>query len=295
MNYIVFDLEWNQPANDQALVRKPLYLSGEIIEIGAVKLDEDFQTVDQLKLYIKPQYYTRMHHRIASLTGISDRCLEENGLPFPEAYRKFQQWCGEDYGYMTWSDSDLPVLIDNMLLHGLDASHMPPCFDIQRMFDRELMRSERQYSLDAALEVLGVQGEKAHDALHDAKNTVKVCDHLELESYIEEYGARVFAEPPDLTVYETRQDLLSAKAVTAFRCPWCGEETETEGWVPLNGHRFMSMGVCGEEDEFLLIVSVLRCPEGGFQASRLLYEMSDDLWEQYQDKLELQKASEAGV
>lgn len=208
MDYIVFDLEWNQPANDTVLVTEPVYLSGEIIEIGAVKMNAEFKIVDELRLYIKPQYYEKMHHRIASLTGINDKTLAREGLPFPEAYEKFAAWCGEDYGFMTWSDSDLPVLIDNMLLHGIDASAMPPCFDAQRMFGRELMRETRQYSLDAALEVLGENGDKAHDALHDARNTVKVCDHLELETYIEEYGAQVFAEIPEPRVYDSVQQIL---------------------------------------------------------------------------------------
>lgn len=288
MEYIVFDLEWNQAPNEEALVTEPVFLDGEIIEIGAVKLSEQFKIVDERKIYIRPQYYTRMHHKIASLTGISDRQLEKEGKPFPEAFREFQEWCGQDYGYMTWSDSDLPVLINNMLLHGLDISDLPPCFDAQRMFDRELMREDRQYSLDAALEVLGEKGDKAHDALHDARNTVIVCNHLDLETYIEEYESRVFSEQPCLNRYDSVSELLKAPEVMKVVCPWCGETMEAENWVSLKGHRFMAMASCGEEDEFLVVVSCHRCPRGGYQASRLLYEMSDDLWDQYQDLLELQ-------
>ena len=291
MDYIVFDLEWNQPANETQQVLTPVFLTGEIIEIGAVKLNEKFETVDELKLYIKPQYYTRMHHRIATLTGISDRTLAEKGEPFPEAYARFAQWCGEDYGFMTWSDSDLPVLIENMQLHGIDASAMPMTFDAQRMFGRELMWTDRQFSLDAALEVLGVTGDKAHDALHDARNTVKVCDRLELETYIGEYGSRVFSEPASEKVYDSVAQILAAPEAAQVVCPWCGETMTCREWVPLNGHRFAAMGSCGEEDEFLVYLTPLQNPQGGYRISRLLYEMSDDLWDQYQDKLELQAAN----
>ena len=43
MNYVVVDLEWNQAMNSQASVfnKLPIRLRGEIIEIGAVKLNED--------------------------------------------------------------------------------------------------------------------------------------------------------------------------------------------------------------------------------------------------------------
>ena len=44
MSYIVLDLEWNQAMSSNASVfnRLPIHLSGEIIQIGAVKLDDDF-------------------------------------------------------------------------------------------------------------------------------------------------------------------------------------------------------------------------------------------------------------
>ena len=40
-NYIVFDLEWNQSANGKE--RSVPHFPFEIIEIGAVKLNENFQ------------------------------------------------------------------------------------------------------------------------------------------------------------------------------------------------------------------------------------------------------------
>ena len=288
MNYIVFDLEWNQPANETAVVKEPVYLTGEIVEIGAVKLDETFKIVDELRLYVMPKYYTKMHRKIASLTHINDKCLQEKGMPFPEAFQAFRQWCGEEYAYMTWSDSDLPVLIDNMLLHSLDASQLPVCYDIQRIFAREIMRTDRQYSLDAAIELLGEQGDQAHDALHDARNTVKVCDHLDLEIYLEEYGSRVFTEQPCNRVYDSVAEILSDEGLREFDCPWCGEPIRCKNFIPMPHHRLMTMGVCAQEDEFILYLECLPCAGGGFRVSRLLYEMSDDLWDRYQDALELE-------
>ncbi len=295
MNYIVFDLEWNQPANETVVVTEPVYLTGEIIEIGAVKLDDRFQIVDELRLYVMPKYYTKMHHRIASLTHINDKCLQENGVTFPEAFQKFRQWCGEEYAYMTWSDSDLPVLIDNMLLHGLDISEIPVCYDIQRIFAREIMRTDRQFSLDTAIEILGEHGDEAHDALHDSRNTVKVCDHLDLDTYLEEYGSRVFAEQPSSRVYESMTEILGDENLRAFECPWCGEPIHCDPWLQMPHHRLMAMGVCPQEDEFIVYLTCMPCAAGGFRVSRLFYEMSDDLWDRYQDALEVQASREQPV
>ena len=51
MNYIVFDLEWNQ--NPDGRRHPDSRLPFEIIEIGAVKLNEKFDVI-----YIDPPYNT---------------------------------------------------------------------------------------------------------------------------------------------------------------------------------------------------------------------------------------------
>lgn len=284
MNYIIFDLEWNQSASEAAAVTEPVYLTGEIVQLGAVKLDERFRIIDEKRLYITPRYYTKMHRKVASLTGIHDRDLRAQGRPFPDAFADFQEWCGEDYSYMTWSMSDLPVLVENMQLHGISTDNLPECYDIQRIFGRELMRSSRRYSLDHALEILGKKGDVAHDALHDARNTALVCDQLELEAYLEEYAARAFAPEPDRRVYESAKALMEAEI--RFPCPWCGELTKGEKWLTLSPDEYMTMAECPQEDAFF--VHLERFPQrgGAFRARRMIYEMSDDLWEVYQDTKE---------
>ena len=289
MNYIIFDLEWNQPPDETAIIQKPVYLTGEIVQIGAVKLDDSFRPVDELRLYIQPQYYTRMHRRIASLTGIHDRDLKEKGCSFPEAFGKFQEWCGTECSYMTWSTSDLPMLVDNMQLHGMDTDELPVCYDIQRIFDREIMRSSQRHSLDHALEILNEQGDAAHDALHDARNTAKVCDHLDLDDYIEEYGSKVFFEQPNLHAYESHREVLEDAGVSEFSCPWCGEQVTCEEWIP-HYSGYIAMGKCPEGDEFFVQLQVRKHMDGTFRIQRLFFEMSDDLWEIYQEKKDAEKA-----
>ena len=285
MNYIIFDLEWNQPPEESATVQSPVYLTGEIVQIGAVKLNDAFAMVDELRLYIRPQYYTKMHRKIATLTGIRDKDLLEKGKPFPEAFAEFQNWCGEDFSYMTWSTSDLPMLVDNMLLHDIDTDELPVCYDIQRIFDREIMRSSQRHSLDHALEILGEQGDTAHDALHDARNTAKVCAHLDLEEYLEEYSSKVFFERPNGVVYESFRAMTEDAVLASFDCPWCGEPITCEGWVSNRGG-CMARGCCSQGDEFLVDLAAEKHTDGTYRAKRLFYEMSDDLWEIYQDRKE---------
>lgn len=288
MNYIIFDLEWNQCGSEGEILTDPVCLPGEIIEIGAVKLNDSFQMIDELRLYIKPKYYEKLHRRIVTLTGIRDRVLAEQGLPFPEAYAKFMEFCGEEYSFMTWSTSDLPILVDNMLLHGIDVSDLPDTYDLQRIFCNEIMRFSRRMSLDDALKVLNEKGDTAHDALNDSRNTVLVCDHLDLEEYAGEYVSRAFAEQPLKTVYESPRAALADEALRTYECPWCGQSVTGEPWLRMERDEFISMGRCQEGDEILLTLELTRTSPTRFHPRRIFYEMSDDLWEEYSTKKETQ-------
>lgn len=288
MNYIVFDLEWNQCGSDSEILTDPVCLPGEIIEIGAVKLDDSFQKVDELRLYIKPQYYQKLHRRIVTLTGIRDQILAEQGLSFPEAYEKFQDFCGEEYSFMTWSTSDLPILVDNMLLHGIDVSNLPDTYDLQRIFCREIMRFSRRMSLDDALKVLNEKGDTAHDALNDSRNTALVCNHLDLDEYGGEYVSRAFAELPRKEVFESPKAALADPGLRTYTCPWCGEAVTGEPWLRVEHDEFLSMGRCSEGDEILLTLELTPTAANRYHPRRIFYEMSDDLWEEYNERKEHQ-------
>lgn len=288
MNYIIFDLEWNQCGSDSEILTDPVCLPGEIIEIGAVKLDDRFQKVDELRLYIKPQYYQKLHRRIVTLTGIRDQVLAERGLPFPQAYEKFRDFCGDEYSFMTWSTSDLPILVDNMLLHGIDVSNLPDTYDLQRIFCREIMRFSRRMSLDDALKVLNEKGDTAHDALNDSRNTALVCNHLDLEEYGGEYVSRAFAELPRKEVFESLKAALADPGLRTYTCPWCGEAVTGEPWLRVEHDEFLSMGRCSEGDEILLTLELTPTAANRYHPRRIFYEMSDDLWEEYNERKENQ-------
>lgn len=286
MNYIIFDLEWNQCGSETEMITQPVCLPGEIIEIGAVKLDDAFQKIDELRLYIKPKYYEKLHRRIVTLTGIRDKTLAEQGLSFPEAYEKFRAFCGEEYSFMTWSTSDLPILIDNMLLHGIDISDLPDTYDLQRIFCKEIMRFSRRMSLDDALKVLGEKGDTAHDALNDSKNTALVCNHLDLEEYAGEYVSRAFAEPPLKLVFDSPRAALASQELRQLNCPWCGQSIQAAPWLSMDHQEYISMASCDQGDELLISLELISTGSNRFHPRRVFYEMSDDLWEEYSDRSE---------
>lgn len=118
MNYIVFDLEWNQPySNDISFMKRTkMPLTGEIIQIGAVKLNEKMDIIDHFTMFIKPQYLPRMHKHVRELTGITTHELN-HGVPFKTAMQYFQKWCGDEYMLLSWGSDDILILRENLMLH----------------------------------------------------------------------------------------------------------------------------------------------------------------------------------
>ena len=98
MQYIILDMEWNQPWPGSYSAKKalPSPLRGEIVQIGAVRMTQDQQVADEFQILIRPKYFKKMNRKVASLTGIRDSVLREKGVSFPEAAAQFAAWCGED-------------------------------------------------------------------------------------------------------------------------------------------------------------------------------------------------------
>ena len=176
MNVIVLDLEWNQPLSGRTRVSG---LMGEIIQIGAVKTDENMNELDSYDQLIKPVYYTRMNKEISQLTLITDKDLE-GGKPFVQAAEEFRAWCGEDPVFITWGPEDLLMLRNNLQKFELDTSWLPHAYDGQLMFDDQEMQEDRQWPLNYALYHYEEKPDGAHNALADVYSTILVLRHLDM-------------------------------------------------------------------------------------------------------------------
>lgn len=185
MKYIVLDLEWNIPEHRNRLVKEPIVLHGEIIQIGAVMLNEQMEEIGSFEAKIRPEFYKRINRKIEELTGITDKDLE-NALLFTDAINNFKNWCGDDSILLTWGPCDVQMLEDNLIMYDMDYRWIPEDFDAQLMFDFQETMEDRNYSLDYAVYYFGIRGIKAHDALNDARDTAAVIRRLDLDDFIRE-------------------------------------------------------------------------------------------------------------
>ena len=90
MQYIVLDLEWNQPVSYQCSAYRKVgdRLLFEVIQFGAVKLDENLEIVDTISIPVHPTHYLTIHPRVKRMTGLSQEVLCD-APDFPEGFEQF--------------------------------------------------------------------------------------------------------------------------------------------------------------------------------------------------------------
>ena len=90
MQFIVLDLEWNQPMTFQGGGYRAAHgkLLFEMLQIGAVKLDSQLQICDTFNQLIQPSCYFRIHPHIRKITqdppkttSRTRRCLRRHTIP----------------------------------------------------------------------------------------------------------------------------------------------------------------------------------------------------------------------
>ena len=107
MNYVILDMEW-----DGAYHKVHKRFVNQILQIGAVKLDEKFNIVDIFDVTIKSQISNRVSKRFTELTGITKEMML-GGISLQEAVKMYNNWLGNDTITITWSNSDLYTIAEN--------------------------------------------------------------------------------------------------------------------------------------------------------------------------------------
>lgn len=311
MNYIVLDMEWNQPWPGSPSSKKvlPVQIRGEIIQIGAVRVTEDQQVADEFQIMIRPKYYRHLNRRVSKLTGIKEARLREEGVSFPEAMERFCNWCGEDIVFLTWGFDDIGILRENLALFGLDAGFTQRWYNAQMMFNAQTDGSNAQKALKTAMEMFGIEATRpAHDALGDAYHTALICARLDLKRGAAEYDEALKshengfhgAELPGCIARKVFYDYADKRAALASMageeniCPICGGRMLGSRWFAQPGHRYMDLATCPEDGKFLIRVRLSEQPDGKIRVSRLTYEATSEAAEAYARRVEKADPEDAG-
>lgn len=232
MNYIIMDLEWNN-----SYMKSAEKFINEIIEIGAVKLDEERNTVDSFSELVKPVVSKKLRSRIKNLTHITNEDVR-HGRPFKEIIEDFKKWVGDDALIMTWGDTDIRTLQTNFkyFLNKKNIEFITKYADLQKFCQCFInMENVQQAGLSYAAECLEIDPEKYphHRALDDsllsAECFKKVFDADKLTQFIKvcdnDFYARLDFKP---YVIKDKNDPLIDKNLFNCYCDICGGKVETK-------------------------------------------------------------------
>ena len=248
MNLIVFDLEWNIGYQPKTFLYHgtELTLRGEIIQIGAVRINARGDVLDTFEVNLRPRIFRKLQHHIAKVTGLSQGDLDA-GLPMKEGLQKFLDWAGPDAELAEW---------------GLDENWPDRWYDLQRIFLQAYPRKEGEgLTLESVVDRLGIPKEEPfHNALDDALYTTKVCRKLPLAEGLATYPteeellkeALLGAEPNpaarDIRLFMNRMehdDYRNVSELTEAACPECSVPlTPDEVWLKRGNTGYYTRCTC---------------------------------------------------
>lgn len=291
LKYIVFDMEWNQTYGHERPLPFGRTLSGEIIEIGAVRLDESFAPEAHFKTYVRPFFYRKLHSAVKRLTGI-DKTMLASAPSFPEVLEQFKEFCTDDFVTLTWGDSDIPILRENIDAHSL-PKWTAKNYNLQSIYMRQV-GSKNCISLESAAEQLSIDSTDVqfHDASCDAEITALIAGKIDTAKGISEYQTPIGElSDSDILSFEkvggvvNLQKLRSDPRIRFTLCPLCKRPMEAKRIIPHSSGKKIACLECPEHGKFLLRLRTHHVKEEIFNVNKSLFPWTEDVERVWLDRL----------
>ena len=206
-SYVVVDLEMcNVPRRART---DAFHYGSELIQIGAVLIDDDYRTQDTFMTYVAPRYGW-IDSYIQRLTGIT-RHHTKNAPSTEDALEAFANWLPDDAHLVAWSANDRTQIKREICGKGLHIPQLDTYMKEERWIDCQALFADkldtnRQFRLSEALLLAEIDyDEGAHDALIDARNTARLFEKIQCEE--------VFTLSP----YLIRSDMVDSYTFDPFR------------------------------------------------------------------------------
>ncbi len=252
MNYIVFDLEWNQSPGGR--YRENPKLPFEILEIGAVKLNGRRKEVDRFHETIKPLVYRSMNRHTQAVVHMDMAVLNQSRTFSPVA-RSFLEWCGRNPVFVTWGPSDLFELQRNLEYYHIQYKFPKPLLylDLQKLYSLAYLDGKKRPALQEAVEAMEIPEEgRFHAAFEDAYYTALIMQKMNIKPYLHYQSVDYYHLPENheeeftlnfktytkfvSQLYPDKETALKEPSVTALSCNRCRSKvTKTIDWFAGSG------------------------------------------------------------
>lgn len=211
VDYIIMDIEFNGRKFASEL---PM----EVIEVGAVRLDESLKQIDEFSALIKPIYFARLNSFIRKKTGIPQEGIDQADR-FPKVFADFIQWLKKsgDFLLLTWGNEDIKRIVLDTRMHKLDDTFWMSVeyYDLLKGYLR-YKEVKNDVSVEAALRELDIEIEgAAHRALDDARMTSEVFRkiHTHLNFDLKQQYKDTFSNAKERRLVKNSIRAMAAKKV----------------------------------------------------------------------------------
>ena len=170
MNYIIYDLEAT------CWLGRPPKGYNEIIEIGAVKVNEYGEVLGTYESFIKPTVNPVLSGFCKRLTSITQDQVN-TARKYPVVIEEFKNWSNmydEEFYVCSWGQNDKKLFKDDCDLHKLESNWLEYYINLKNQYDKIKGESVKgNLKKIVAKEGFEFTG-KAHRAISDAENLAKI-------------------------------------------------------------------------------------------------------------------------
>lgn len=295
MNYIVFDLEWNQPVDGMSSEERELLF--EVIEIGAVKLDSNRNIISEFSQLVKPVVYKQLNWHIKKMLGLSMKELMSDGLPFPEVMNNFLKWCGDDAVFCSWGSQDLTELQRNMHYYKMEPLADGPIsfFNVQKLYAMQMKEENITRNLEYAVSSLNIKKDiPFHRAYSDSYYTAKIFKTIDKKIMDIGVSFDIYHLPKNnkqeifitqgketyflSRAYEDRQELVENRKVLAMNCALCNKRSVRPKirWFVTGTRYYLGGAICDIHGPIKAKLRIRKNEFGQYYAEKFLEYCSMD-------------------
>ena len=168
MNYIIVDLEATCEENNRSFFN-------EIIEIGAVKINDKLNIVDKFSMFVRPKLNPLLTEFCRTLTSITQSDVDQADT-FDKVLSKFLEWIGEDeYIICSWGFYDKTQFTRDCSLYGLDIGWIDRHISLKHQHGEKIVGKKRGVGMKWALEKAGIELVGTHHrGIDDARNIAQL-------------------------------------------------------------------------------------------------------------------------
>lgn len=256
MGYVIIDLEFNNMQNirkyfpriyEKNAGLRTSEVQNEIIQIGAVKLDESMKKIGEYKAYIRPYAFPVLNPIITEMTGITNDDLK-NSISLKKGLAQLKEFVGDNNILCTWAKSDIAEIVINAKYQGCtDIFWIKEYLDIQN-YCTKIFSQNKAMGLKTALKELNIEvdKEKLHDALNDCDYTAEVLRKSYDEKLIKKHIVDNVYELPSVKIKDLRKYDPSEYTIK-MKCQKCGGDIDITEPLTLLVNKFVSLVKCKDE------------------------------------------------